>query len=242
MALLNDDATVELVGGVKAARDAAKGLVEGQIVRGKSRLHSSDKTRKSMHTRQRIMDAARQIMIERGSTNFQMSEVSERCNMSKGSLYYYYADKDELLEAIFNEAVDSLVDEVESVAARAPSARDALRGLYAEFASRLRRGSVLALAMTYGLAGGNEGSFAEMTSRLSRAAEVIAAQLERAKGEGVVRPDVDSALTSVFATGGFLATSMVFAGGMMADDPDEVVARITDMTLKGVGVEGVSLE
>ncbi|MDY3969253.1 MAG: hypothetical protein SOY95_01260, partial [Atopobiaceae bacterium] len=38
------------------------------------------KTRKSTRTRQRIIDAAKEIIDEKGTTNFQMSEVATRCN------------------------------------------------------------------------------------------------------------------------------------------------------------------
>ena len=53
MALINEDAAVEVIGGMKAARSAAY----EQIERGKTRLRSTSKTRKSRETRQRIMDA-----------------------------------------------------------------------------------------------------------------------------------------------------------------------------------------
>jgi len=242
MALMRDDATTELVGGVRAARSAAHELVGDQLARGKARLKSSSKTRKSALTRKKIMTAASELMAERGNTNFQMSEVSDLCGMSKGSLYYYFSDRDELLAAIFDESVDELVMQIEGVAARADSARAALRGLYGEFAKRLKEGSVLSLAMTHELAGSNDVDQPDVTSRLTRVAEVIAAQLERAKAEGVVRQDVDSAAAATFALGGFLATSLAAALRGSDLDSDLLVSGLMDMTMNGVGISGVSLD
>ena len=240
MALLNDDAAVEIVGGVKAARSAAHDLMGEQLARGKARLHSSSKTRKSVRTRMRIMDAASELMVERGNTNFLMSEVSDRCHMSKGSLYYYFRDKDELVSAIFDESVDDLVDGIESLAAKSSSAREALRALYAEFTRRLRVGSPLAFAMTYELAGTPDGMLPEVTSYFTRAAQVIAAQLERGKAEGFIRADVDSQTAAVFVTGGLVATSLAVArrGG---EEADAISANLMDMILRGMGSEGASL-
>lgn len=235
MALLNDDAAVDIVEGVMAARSAAHDLVGEQIARGRDRLHAASKTRKSARTRARIMDAASELMVERGNTNFLMSEVSERCHMSKGSLYYYFRDKDELISAIFDESVDDLVSGMEALVAKAPSAHDALGSLYAEFVRRLRAGSPLALAMTYELAGSGERSLPDVTSHFSRAATVIAAQMERAKSEGLVRPSIDSATAAVFVTGGMITMSMAMATGQLKTDADMVSAQIMDMILGGVG-------
>jgi AcrR family transcriptional regulator len=238
MALINEDAAAEVIGGMKAARSAAY----EQLGRGKTRLRSTSKTRKSRETRQRIMDAASRLIIRHRSVLFQMREVSDLCGMSKGSLYYYFSDRDELIAAVFDESIDELVKQIESVAARAESARAAIRGLYGEFARRLREGSVLALAMTHEISGGGNLGEPDMTSRLSRVAEVIAAQLERAKAEGVVRVDVDSSTAATYAIGGFLATAMVVARKSGDIDTDALVQGLMDMTFAGVGLPGVSLD
>ncbi len=242
MALIHEDGATELVGTVRAARTLAHGIVEEQLAQGRARLRSSSKTRKSARTRERIMTAASQLMAERGNTGFQMSEVSDRCHMSKGSLYYYFADKDELIAAIFDESVDDLVDVIEGLAAQASTAREALRLLYAEFARRLRAGSPLSLAMTYELAGAHDAALPEVSSHFDRAAKVVAAQMERAKAEGLVREDVDTTVAATFATGGLVASSMAVARTHSAESADAIAASLLDMILRGVGVAGETLE
>lgn len=242
MSKTNDEVMTELVGGVRAARSAAHEAVGEHLARGRERLRSSSKTPKSMRTRKRIMAAASRLIIERRSVLFQMSEVSELCGMSKGSLYYYFADRDELIAAVFDESIDELVVQFEGAAARADSARAALRGLYGEFAKRLKEGSVLSLAITHSLAGSGGVEQPDVTSRLTRIAEVIAAQLERAKTEGIVRPEVDSSAAATFALGGFVATSLAAAVRDSETDTDLLVSRLIDMTMNGVGISGVSLD
>ncbi len=241
MAKTNDVVVTEIVEGVKAAHTAVHAAVGEQLAKGRDRLRSSSKTRKSVMTRKRIMTAASELMVERGSTAFQMSEVSERCHMSKGALYYYFSDRDELIAAIFDELVDDLVDSIEGVVSQAPSASDALRRLFGEFARRLRAGSPLALAVTHQLVGSPGVSMPEVTSHFVKATKIIASQVERAKGEGLVRNDVDSMVAAVFATGGFVAISLGVAERQFLQDPDVVATNLVEMTLRGIGTEDASL-
>lgn len=240
MSRINDE-TTELVGGARAVRVATREAVARPTGTGGERLRSSAKTRKSALTRERIMTAASELMTERGTTGFQMSEVSDRCQMSKGALYYYFADKDELIAAIFDVLVDDLVDGIESLVASAPSAREALRALYGEFTRRLRAGSPLAMAMTHQLAGSTDTVMPGVTTHFSRAARIIAEQIERAKAEGAVREEVDSTIAAVFATGGLIATSMAVASGQTEEGPDVVSQGLTSLILHGVGTDDATL-
>ena len=184
------------------------------------------------------MTAASELMAEHGSTDFQMSEVSDRCRMSKGALYYYFADRDELVHAIFEVASDELVSSIERVVSEAPTARDALSGLCAELAQRLRTGSPLALALTRELTESGEGALPLSNSHFLRTVRILAAQIERAKTEGIVRQDVNSELAATFAAGGFLVTSLVSAGGERFGDKDVLASSLLDLSIEGMGTPG----
>lgn len=238
MGIINEQAAVEVAGAARAMRGVAHGVVEGQVERTRQRLRSSSKTRKSAATRERIMTAASELMAEHGSTDFQMSEVSGRCRMSKGALYYYFADRDELVHAIFEVASDELVSSIERVVSEAPTARDALSGLCAELAQRLRTGSPLALALTRELTESGEGALPLSNSHFLRTVRILAAQIERAKTEGIVRQDVNSELAATFAAGGFLVTSLVSAGGERFGDKDVLASSLLDLSIEGMGTPG----
>ncbi|WP_303132780.1 TetR/AcrR family transcriptional regulator [uncultured Olsenella sp.] len=238
MGIINEQAAVEVAGAARAMRGVAHGVVEGQVERTRQRLRSSSKTRKSAATRERIMTAASELMAEHGSTDFQMSEVSDRCRMSKGALYYYFADRDELVHAIFEVASDELVSSIERVVSEAPTARDALSGLCAELAQRLRTGSPLALALTRELTESGEGALPLSNSHFLRTVRILAAQIERAKTEGIVRQDVNSELAATFAAGGFLVTSLVSAGGERFGDKDVLASSLLDLSIEGMGTPG----
>ena len=242
MALGNDttrvDKTVELVGDVWAAQDAVHDAVERKVARDRTRIRAVAKTRKSAATRGRIMAAASELMAERGTTEFQMSEVAERVGISKGALYYYFADKGELAEAVFDEVLEETIASIERIAQEAASAREAFDALCAEIARRFEVGSPLALATTSGLAHARGDVLSSAAQRFSGLVAVVAKQVERAQAEGAVREDANAHLVSTFVVGGFLMTSLAAASKGSSDNKEASVKMLVDLALHGLGTEG----
>ena len=231
--MLDETMAAKVVRDMARVRNAARDGLGETVARQASRLRSGTKTRKSAVTRERIMAAATELMVERGSTDFQMSEVSERCHMSKGSLYYYFADRSALVHAIFDRSVDELVSEVESVVAKAPSATESIFGLVHILAEGVRPGQPLALAMAH--VGPRAGDVLPcVEGYLARIVSILTAQFERAKGEGLVRPEVNSQLGAVAIAGAFLAFEYVREDASTPEGAD-AVRDIFDLVFSGLG-------
>jgi AcrR family transcriptional regulator len=64
---------------------------------------------------QRFLDAAFELMDEKGSTDFTIQEVIDRSKQSLRGFYQYFDGKDELLLALFEETVGESVDDLQSV-------------------------------------------------------------------------------------------------------------------------------
>lgn len=233
--------TDEVLATFEAAREAVHERAARRIQRGREKIRSATKTRKSTETRARIMAVAEQLMHERGGLDFKMAEVSERCGMSKGSLYYYFADKSALAEAIFSEEMEETIGAVEQIVGGAASAREALRGLCVEFARRMGAGSPLMLALVSELSSSNGEVVSQVTPHLARAIQIISAQLDAAKGEGVVRGDVDCDLAAASILGSFSMASLVHLWGGLTHDPDALAMDLVGLVLSGVGVPGAHL-
>ncbi|MFZ5862240.1 MAG: TetR/AcrR family transcriptional regulator [Nitrospirota bacterium] len=60
----------------------------------------SDITRKGERTRQRIVETARVLFHARGYGNTSMDDIVRRSRVTKGNLYYYFASKEELGQAV----------------------------------------------------------------------------------------------------------------------------------------------
>src|SRR5688572_18694529 len=65
---------------------------------------SSPKSSKGVRTRERLVEAAKEIFEEQGFLNARISDIAERAGQSHGSFYYYFDSK----EAIFREVAAAL--------------------------------------------------------------------------------------------------------------------------------------
>lgn len=57
-------------------------------------------------TRRRILDVARRLFVERGYAGTSVQEIAEQVQMTKGSLYYHFSSKEELLHALMAPPLD----------------------------------------------------------------------------------------------------------------------------------------
>lgn len=60
---------------------------------------------KSERTRQRILHAAARAFRQQGYTSSSLREIADSANMQAGSLYYHFASKEDLAEAVMDEGV-----------------------------------------------------------------------------------------------------------------------------------------
>jgi len=102
------------------------------------------KTRKSERTRERIVSAAAQLVLERRGADFQMAEVAAACGMTKGALYYYFRDRTALVEEVFDRAANEFVGRIESIAGSGLPPRETLEELCGAFAEEVEESDMTA--------------------------------------------------------------------------------------------------
>lgn len=72
----------------------------GSIVQARGGDGRPPRTAKSERTRARILDAARRLFNERGTTAVSTNHVAADAGISPGNLYYHFADKREIIRAL----------------------------------------------------------------------------------------------------------------------------------------------
>ncbi len=90
-------------------------------------------TRRAMakqQTREKVLQAAREMFIERGYEGATIRDIARAAGMSTGAVFASFTDKPELFDAILSEDFAALVDPMQDAATTAPSAREALVAMF----------------------------------------------------------------------------------------------------------------
>lgn len=99
---------------------------------------------KSDFSRMRILDAAAQSFRRKGYAGTTLNDIAKAADMQAGSLFYYFASKDELLEEVLDIGMRRVHEAVEDSQARLPdeaSHRERIRSaIEAHFATLLKHG------------------------------------------------------------------------------------------------------
>ncbi|HEY0627904.1 MAG TPA: TetR/AcrR family transcriptional regulator [Sphingomicrobium sp.] len=138
-----------------------------------------------------ICAAALEVFAEKGFAAAKLDEIAKRAGVSKGTLYLYFKDKEELFRAVVRDNVSPNIDQVRAMilAADIPFAQ-----IVPMFLARL---SSLAGTMPLGavvkMVIGESGNFPELAKVwhdqvVSKALAVLVALIEKAQARGEVRP------------------------------------------------------
>ena len=138
-----------------------------------------------------ICAAALAVFAEKGFAAAKLDEIAQRAGVSKGTLYLYFKDKEELFRAVVRDTVSPNIDQVKAalMAADLPFAQIAPMFLakLSSVAGTMPLGSVVKMVI------GESGNFPELAKVwhdqvVSKALGVMVALIEKAQGRGEVRP------------------------------------------------------
>jgi len=93
---------------------------------------SARKEREKQHRRETILAAARELFFEKGYSTT-MEEISERAELSKGTLYLYFNSKDELYISVIMEGFRILEERMEKALKGARGAEKRMKAVYYAF-------------------------------------------------------------------------------------------------------------
>jgi len=85
--------------------------------------------KKSEITRQKIMDAAYRLFIEKGYDGLRMQELADRAGVNKGLLHHYFRSKQALFNSIFTRSVDELFGRIIDTAGEEKTLEARLHGI-----------------------------------------------------------------------------------------------------------------
>lgn len=70
--------------------------------------------------RRRVMEAAAAALVEQGYHEVKLEDIARRAGLSKGALYLYFKDKEDIFAAVLSDVVDRIEDRLRAVPRKEP--------------------------------------------------------------------------------------------------------------------------
>ena len=96
------------------------------------------KKTKADHSRERILDAAAKLFRGQGYHSVRLTDVAAEAGMQKGSLYYHFGSREELVIEVLNIGVDRVFDAVSEKIASLPASTSPRACMVAAMEEHLR--------------------------------------------------------------------------------------------------------
>lgn len=199
--------------------------------------------RRADHRPREICAAALGIFAEKGFASAKLDEIARRAGVSKGTLYLYFSDKEELFRAVVRSAVVPNMEALTaSIAATNLPIAEVVGKFLAQFADNAERlpiGAVVKMVI------GESRNFPELArvwhdEVVSKAIDAISALVAGAQRRGEVRPGDPRlqamSLIGPMIMGALWQQTLVPAGGRPIDLA-ELARQHGDVVLRGLLVE-----
>lgn len=177
-------------------------------------------------SREKILDAAAELVAEIGAGRLTLDAVAERAGLSKGGLLYNFPSKDALLQAMIQRMIDQVSDAKEALRAQMKPGPNLEARLTTTTLLNMCCGGKMQEVAT-----GMMAASAENPRLLDPVRDVIAATLEQLKASS---DDLDTALLGWLAVEGLSNLEMHKLSPFSDQDRERIVQAINRLLTKGI--------
>ncbi len=183
-------------------------------------------TRGRKSSREKILDAAAELVSEIGAGRLTLEAVAEKAGLSKGGLLYNFPSKDALLQAMIQRMIDQVASEKEALREKAPPGPNQEAWVVTKTLL-----NICCNGRMQEIATGMMAATAENPRLLDPVRQVISTTLEQLKANS---DDLDTALLAWLATEGLSNLEMHKLSPFSEEDRDRIVKAIDRLVTKGI--------
>lgn len=181
-----------------------------------------------------IMQVARQVLRERGAENFLPSEVAERCGISEGTIYKYFASRRELLMQVAEQWFEESLYE-EHPADRTLPFRERLLQIIRKNLSMIRAEPSLTRFMLADLRSDPNYRSMRMHQLNRKNAKFLMDVVRDGIADGELRPDIDLRIVRNMIQGCIEYQIWSYLRGEGEFSVEHSAQGITDVIVRGIG-------
>jgi AcrR family transcriptional regulator len=189
---------------------------------------------------QELLAAALDLFVERGFASTRLEDVARRAGVSKGTLYLYFTNKEELFKAVVRDSIVPVIGAAEdSIAGFDGHSADLLRSVLSNWWQRLGATKASGLSKLMMAEAGNFPDIACFYQEevIARGTRMISSLLERAIARGEFRPVDIPITTQVLIAPMLMLTTWKHSVGPCEQsqlDPLAFLDAFLDMALHGL--------
>ena len=133
---------------------------------------------KGQKRRQQIIDAAKQALIEGGANSLVLRDVAEQIGITHGNLQYYFPTKNDLLIAIFDQAVEKYTESMKVAVSKTSTSKGRLDAIIDAGIAELKAPETALWRMMMSLADHNPDMASILKKENDLYEQVVAEELE----------------------------------------------------------------
>lgn len=200
--------------------------------------------KKDQTTEEKILAAAREVFHKRGFDGTRMQDIADTAGINKALLHYYFRNKENLFNAVFTEALSTMVGTVSSIFMNPGSLEEKLEQFYEYHITFLQQNSYLPWFIINGLYEKPDQIRQLMTRNNFEPGKVLGRIVENLKEDGI---DVEDPL-QIFANILSLSIFPVVARPMLShffnlsDKGMEQFYEVRKKTLPRFVINGMKLQ
>ena len=195
--------------------------------------------------REAILDAGERVLEEVGYRSLRMEQVAEAAELSKGTLYLYFAGKDALCAGIAERRMVEMAPAVRHLADTAPDGLTAVARMSRGFGQSVRqRPHVLRFAVDWFQAprlDDDSDDFRRYRDAVGQVLQLMVATIQRGQQDGSIRADVDPFHKAIHSWSSSIGVYLflVNAGGMQQRmgrqfDPEALMGQHIETLLRSL--------
>jgi TetR/AcrR family transcriptional regulator, fatty acid metabolism regulator protein len=175
-------------------------------VSGGARTKAPDK-------RRLILDAAVRVFARQGFHACRVADIADEAGVAYGLVYHYFASKDEVLDTLFLERWNVMLELIREVEQRSVPVREKLGAIAAFIVDSYRHDPDLMKVIIVEVTRAANSFGDAHIGTIREAYELIGGMIAQAQAEGVFKPEIDSRFAAMAFYGAIeqLLTGWIFA-------------------------------
>jgi TetR/AcrR family transcriptional regulator, fatty acid metabolism regulator protein len=185
------------------------------------------------HKRRMILDAAMRVFARQGFHTCRVSDIADEAGVAYGLVYHYFSSKDEILDTLFLERWNVMLQAIAEADRSQPSPRDKLGAIAGFIVESYRHEPELMKVIVVEVTRAANTFGRTHLTKIREAYEQIAGIVARAQAEGIFRPDISPEFGALAFYGAIeqVLTRWIFDRDAVDDDELEGAKRMIVETI-----------